>query len=75
MATPEELMGTERRAALVRQAVSSLPQPFREIVALREWQDLPYDAIASRLGISEGTVKSRLFRARQMLAQKLKRLL
>jgi len=75
MATPEELLGTERRAALVRQAVEALPQPFREIVALREWQDLPYDAIASRLGISEGTVKSRLFRARQMLAQRLKRLL
>jgi RNA polymerase sigma-70 factor (ECF subfamily) len=74
-ATPEELQDTSRRAALVRQAVEALPQPFREIVALREWQDLPYDVIASRLGISEGTVKSRLFRARQMLGQRLKRLL
>ena len=63
------------RAEQVRKAVESLNEPFREVVVLREWDDLPYEEIATRLGISEGTVKSRLFRARSMLAKKLKGIL
>ena len=49
------------------EAIAALPDDQREIVVLREYQDLPYDQIASILEISEGTVKSRLNRAREKL--------
>lgn len=73
--TPEEDAEKGHQAELVREAVMGLPEPFREIVVMREWQDLPYEEIAGRLDIQEGTVKSRLFRARQLLAEKLKKVL
>ncbi|MGH7442758.1 MAG: RNA polymerase sigma factor [bacterium] len=62
----------EEQAALVRAAVMALPPTFREVVVLREWEDLPYEDIAERLGLSVGTVKSRLFRARHVLEKALK---
>jgi RNA polymerase sigma-70 factor (ECF subfamily) len=74
-ATPEQEDQRDRKARVVRDAVAALPEAFKVIVTLREWEDLPYDAIAQRLGISEGTVKSRLFRARQILAKKLEKVL
>lgn len=62
----------EERAAQVRAAVAELPLAFREVVVLREWEDLPYEEIAQKLGLSVGTVKSRLFRARNQLEKRLK---
>jgi RNA polymerase sigma-70 factor (ECF subfamily) len=73
--TPEQENDQARRAGVVRDAVAELPERFREVVVMREWQDLPYEAIADQLGISEGTVKSRLFRARQILAERLAKVL
>ena len=70
----EEVVG-EERAAQVRAAVAELPPGFREVVVLREWEDLPYEDIAQRLGLSVGTVKSRLFRARSQLEKRLKSML
>ena len=72
---PSENYEMGRRAEVVREAVLGLPDTFKEVVILREWDDLPYEDIALRLGISEGTVKSRLFRARSILAKKLKNVL
>lgn len=69
---PEDEALIGERAMQVRAAVMELPENFKEVVVLREWEDLPYEDIALRLGISEGTVKSRLFRARNILAKKLK---
>jgi RNA polymerase sigma-70 factor (ECF subfamily) len=63
------------RAEAVRKAVQSLPPSFREVVVLREWEDLAYEEIAERLDLSVGTVKSRLFRARGQLERRLKDLL
>lgn len=63
------------QAVAVREAVQSLPPTFREVVVLREWDDLAYEEIAERLDLSVGTVKSRLFRARGLLEKKLKDLL
>jgi RNA polymerase sigma-70 factor (ECF subfamily) len=60
------------RAEAVRAAVKGLPPSFREVVVLREWEDLAYEEIAERLDLSVGTVKSRLFRARGLLEKKLK---
>lgn len=62
----------QEKAVAVRAAVQALPVPFREVVLLREWEDLPYEDIAARLGLSVGTVKSRLFRARALLEKSLK---
>jgi len=67
-----DAMVGEERAAQVRAAVAELPPAFKEVVVLREWDDLPYDEIALRLGLSVGTVKSRLFRARSQLEKILK---
>jgi RNA polymerase sigma-70 factor (ECF subfamily) len=62
----EGLARRELRLA-VREAMAALPQRFRAVLALREIEGLPYQEIASVLGLSLGTVESRLFRARQRL--------
>jgi RNA polymerase sigma-70 factor (ECF subfamily) len=51
----------------VRRLLENLPQPFREIVVLREINDLSYQEIAQVAGVPVGTVMSRLARARTML--------
>jgi RNA polymerase sigma-70 factor (ECF subfamily) len=51
----------------VRQAISQLPSEFREIILLREFEDLSYQEIADVLNCPIGTVMSRLGRARAKL--------
>ena len=51
----------------VRAAIQQLPAEFREIILLREYEDLSYDEIAKLLGCPAGTVMSRLARARAKL--------
>ena len=51
----------------IRQLVATLPQPFREVIVLREVNDLSYQEIAEVAGVPIGTVMSRLARARSML--------
>jgi RNA polymerase sigma-70 factor (ECF subfamily) len=60
-------------ALLVRAAIDALPVRYREVLALRELEGLSYDEIAAVLGISIGTVESRLHRARARLKRKLER--
>ena len=55
----------------VRQAVLSLPAPYREAVVLCELQELSYAEAAAAAGCSVGTIRSRLHRARAILAKKL----
>ena len=57
--------------AELRQAVVSLPLEYRSVIELRHFQELNYDEIASTLKIPVGTVKTRLFRARRMLRDRL----
>ena len=52
----------------VQRAVDSLPHEFREVVVLREIQDLSYREISDVIGVPIGTVMSRLARARRRLA-------
>lgn len=56
----------------VRQAVLSLPVPYREAVVLCELQEMSYAEAAAAAGCSVGTIRSRLHRARAILATKLK---
>ena len=59
---------------LLRQALQKLPLTLRTAVILRDLQELSYQEIADRLGLPEGTVKSRINRGRLELARQLKRL-
>jgi RNA polymerase sigma-70 factor, ECF subfamily len=64
---PYDLYVTRTTRAEVRQAIEQLPTPYREVIILREFQDLSYGEIASILGCPTGTVMSRLGRAREKL--------
>ncbi|HKJ91999.1 MAG TPA: sigma-70 family RNA polymerase sigma factor, partial [Longimicrobiales bacterium] len=55
----------------ILEAIDALPQEFREVVVLSDLQGLPYQEVAGILHVPLGTVKSRLFRGRRMLQQKL----
>lgn len=68
---PEQLEKSERLARF-EQLLASLPPKQRAVLALREIQGLTYDEIAQSLGCRRGTVMSRLFHARRLLAQKLR---
>jgi len=64
---PEHVLLAQSRREQVRQAISQLATEFREVIVLREIENLSYKEIASVLGIPMGTVMSRLSRARNML--------
>ena len=66
----------ERREARsqIDEAMGSLPDVFRETLSLREFSELSYSEIAEVLGIREGTVKSRIARARGLLRDKLEQM-
>ncbi|HEY0876906.1 MAG TPA: sigma-70 family RNA polymerase sigma factor [Zeimonas sp.] len=65
--TPEERVHARRRIESLDVALRALPVEHREVLLLREVEDLSYAEIAQALGIAEGTVKSRIARARAAL--------
>jgi len=69
----EQAVRGERRL-LVREALDRLPAKFREVLVLRELEGLAYRDIARILGVAQGTVESRIFRARERLARDLGRM-
>ena len=77
-ATPERgpyaLAEHQDLRAQLRQALGTLPITLRTAVVLRDLQELSYQEIADRLGLPEGTVKSRINRGRIELAHQLRRL-
>jgi RNA polymerase sigma-70 factor (ECF subfamily) len=68
---PLAMLERQEIRALVQKAVSELPASYREIVTLRDVQELSVNDTASLLGISIASVKVRLHRARMMLQKKL----
>jgi len=66
----QDTLANERERAL-KKALSSLRRVYREAVVLRDIEGFAYEEIAATLGISVGTVKSRLARGRQELRRKL----
>ncbi len=71
---PRDEVVKDEEVALVRQALASLNAADFQILVLREFEELSYEEIAQRLGTPQGTVMSRLHRARAALAQRLKEL-
>lgn len=59
-----------RKRRLVRRELAKLPDKYRIVLTLRDVEGLPYEEIARVLGISPGTLDSRLHRARKMLRKK-----
>lgn len=66
---PERHVQRQEVSRIVREAIQHLPPDFREIIVLRELQELSYQELTEVLGLSMGAVKSRLFRARAQLKQ------
>ena len=72
-ASPVEQMETIEQIESVQQAISELADEHRQVVVLREIEGCDYEQIADVLEIPLGTVRSRLFRARLQLKEKLTR--
>lgn len=68
---PEVVQEARERSEQIRAALESLPPHYRLVVELRHYQEMPYDEIAAELNIPLSDVKSHLFRARKLLAEKL----
>ena len=64
---PEEIVTQKENIQAIQKAIYSLPLKYREIVVLRHLQDLSYIEIANILKLPTGTVKVRLYRAREQL--------
>ena len=71
-ANPALAYEREQRILAVHRAIDELSEEFREVLILKELQNASYEQIGQILGLQEGTVKSRLFRARKKLAEILK---
>jgi len=67
--TPEQESERKERRIEIETVVRKLPATYRELVILRHSQDLTYEEIVEVTGLPLGTVKNRLFRAREMMRQ------
>jgi RNA polymerase sigma-70 factor (ECF subfamily) len=64
---PEQIMTQKENAQAIQKAIYSLPLIYREVLVLRHLQDLSYIEISNILKLPQGTVKVRLYRAREQL--------
>jgi RNA polymerase sigma-70 factor, ECF subfamily len=69
--SPERIALDREQQATVQQALQQLPENYRMVTVLRYWSDLSYEEIANVTGLPESTIKTRLHRARHMLAKAL----
>jgi RNA polymerase sigma-70 factor (ECF subfamily) len=72
---PDARAATAELRRIVRREIEELSPKLRTILKLRELEGLSYEELAEVLGISKGTVESRLFRAREKLAERLRDIL
>ena len=72
---PEVIVESQELGEVIAAQVNNLPLDYKEVVVLRDYEQLSYQEIAQVLGCSVQAVKSRLFRARNILRQKLDRYL
>jgi RNA polymerase sigma-70 factor (ECF subfamily) len=69
--TPHSSLERKDEGAVVRSALAGLRQEYREVIILREYDGLSYAEIAAVTGDTESSVKSRLFKARKAIAERL----
>jgi RNA polymerase sigma-70 factor (ECF subfamily) len=73
--TPETVLAAKEIAGAVNSAMEALPDELRQAVTLREIEGLSYEEIAEAMNCPIGTVRSRIFRAREAISAKVKPLL
>lgn len=73
--TPESELLSKEIGQVVNDAMAALPEDLRTAIALREIEGLSYEEIAETMGCPIGTVRSRIFRAREAIAAKLRPIL
>jgi RNA polymerase sigma-70 factor (ECF subfamily) len=73
--TPETILAAKEIAAAVNSAMEALPEELRQAVTLREIEGLSYEEIAEVMNCPIGTVRSRIFRAREAISAKVKPML
>jgi RNA polymerase sigma-70 factor (ECF subfamily) len=73
--TPDALLASKEIAAAVNAAIEALSEDLRQAVTLREIEGLSYEEIAQVMNCPIGTVRSRIFRAREAIAARLRPLL
>jgi RNA polymerase sigma-70 factor (ECF subfamily) len=73
--TPETELMTQEIAKTVQLAIDTLPEDLRTAIVLREIEGLSYEEIANMMDCPIGTVRSRIFRAREFIAERLRPLL
>ncbi len=75
ISTPESVMVSRQIAETVNQAIAALPEELRTAIVLREIEGMSYEEIAESMGCPIGTVRSRIFRARDAIATRLRPIL
>lgn len=75
ISSPERLLYTEELKQTINTAIEELPPELRRAIVLREIEGLSYEAIAEAMQCPVGTVRSRIFRARESIANRIKPLL
>ena len=70
--SPEDELLAKERKELIEAVLQRLHAPYREVIILREYERLSYEEIAGISGTTVSSVKSRLFKARKALVEKLK---
>jgi RNA polymerase sigma-70 factor (ECF subfamily) len=73
--TPDAVLASKQIAAAVNFAIEALSEDLRQAITLREIEGLSYEEIADLMNCPIGTVRSRIFRAREAIAQRLRPLL
>lgn len=73
--TPEALLASKEIAQAVNEAMEALPKELGQAIALREIEGLSYEEIAQALDCPIGTVRSRIFRAREAISARIKPML
>ena len=73
--TPESVLASKQVASTVNSAIEALSEDLRQAITLREIEGLSYEEIAELMNCPIGTVRSRIFRAREAIAQRLRPLL
>jgi len=70
--TPETVLAAKEISEVVNSAIEALPEELRQSITLREIEGLSYEEIADVMNCPVGTVRSRIFRAREAIAKKLR---